>query len=288
MEELGFEIDNYYNSWTSKCIEISPTKCAINRELRIRLINRVLFSDTSIKPYSNWNRLINTDNAKYEFLYPDEQLGKCFCGRNDIKYINIWERDGIKLIVGSECTTNFDGMKERIKEENDRLKTCVSCGNGKHYSDILCKPCIKLKEKLELLKLHTEIKRCQDERVRIEKEKQLNLKLEADRIINEKKLEADRIINEKKLEADRIINEKKEADRIINEKKEADRIINEKKEADRIINEKKEADRIETENKKIKDYERLGGLKLKNGNYCGFTFLRICSTRENHIIEKKN
>ena len=235
MEELGFEIDNYYNSWTSKCIEISPTKCAINREHRIRLINKVLFSDTSIKPYSNWNRLINTDNAKYDFLYPDEHLGKCFCGRDDIKYIHIWERDGIKLIVGSECTTNFEGMKERIKEENDKLKTCVGCGNGKHYFLTLCKPCIKLKEKLELLKQQTEIKRRQNELVRIEKEKQLKLKLEADRIINEKKLEADR---------------------------------------------------IETENIKIKDYERLGSLKLKNGNYCGFTFLRMCSTRENHIIEK--
>ena len=143
MEELGFEIDNYYNSWTSKCIEISPTKCAINREHRIRLINKVLFSDTSIKPYSNWNRLINTDNAKYDFLYPDEHLGKCFCGRDDIKYIHIWERDGIKLIVGSECTTNFEGMKERIKEENDKLKTCVGCGNGKHYAGTLCSKCDK-------------------------------------------------------------------------------------------------------------------------------------------------
>ena len=69
-------------------------------------------------------------------------------------YHYIYYRDTVRIIIGSQCIKMFDGMTERIKEENDKLKTCVKCGKAKKYNGTLCAKCIadeireeKLKEK---------------------------------------------------------------------------------------------------------------------------------------------
>ena len=142
MKALNFMIDPMVDAWTTPTSEKCNKQCAINREARIREINRVLFDDVSDKPYSNWTFIRDKSTNKRVIINIGNTINQCFCG-HEIENISIWERDCIRLVVGSECEKNFEGFEERMNEENKVFKTCQQCGGGKHYLGTLCSKCDK-------------------------------------------------------------------------------------------------------------------------------------------------
>jgi hypothetical protein len=142
-EEMMKQIDGIcYNAeaegWSAIVEETDTKKCAIDRNKLIVLINERCFRDKNKdKPFDKWTRFVEegTNVAKKECSHV-----LCLCGY-DIKYYYIYYRDTVRIIIGSQCINMFDGMTERIKEENDKLKTCVKCGKGKLYKGTLCAKC---------------------------------------------------------------------------------------------------------------------------------------------------
>jgi len=142
-EEMMKQIDGIcYNAeaegWSAIVEETDTKKCAIDRNKLIVLINERCFRDKNKeKPFEKWTRFIEegTNGIK------ECSNILCLCGQ-DIMYHYIYYRDTVRIIIGSQCVKTFDGMTERIKEENEKLKTCVKCGKGKSYKGTLCAKCI--------------------------------------------------------------------------------------------------------------------------------------------------
>jgi len=180
MVQLNFELDPTVNAWTTTISESCNKQCAINRESRIREINKVLFDDLSDKPYLNWR--FTRDKRTNRRVIIEDTLSQCFCG-HVIENVGIWERDCIRLIVGSECEKKFEGFEDYMKEENDVFKTCQQCGGRKHYEGTLCSKCEK-----KCIICKTNNKSIGD-----------NCKLCNNKIEMKNKLEADRIKKEKEI-----------------------------------------------------------------------------------------
>tara|TARA_R110000868_G_scaffold44786_2_gene149172 strand:+ start:125 stop:745 length:621 start_codon:yes stop_codon:yes gene_type:complete len=163
MLNMNFVIDPSYNAWTTAQEEQSPLICAENREKRIRDINKRIFNDDSEKPFNEWKIVRNADNSwkiKVDADYRTERIGhsQCFCSA-EIAEVAIFVREGLRLVVGCVCLSHFTGMKERIQKENAIIKTCIKCGNGKHFKGSLCSKCKNKEEKItvktKLLMLHS-------------------------------------------------------------------------------------------------------------------------------------
>ena len=257
MRALNFVIDPTVNAWTTPIFEKSCKQCSINRETRIREINATVFNDYSEKPYLNWAFTRNNKTNKRMIITIEDTTNHCFCGM-EINRLTIWERDGIRLVVGSECEKNFEGIADRIKEENEVFRTCERCGKGKNYGGTLCSKCnhkcIKCIENNKYISFD-ECKGC-------------HFQMELDKLEQDYPDEVRRIIVEYDIEKPSI--------KMIDEIKYLPQNA-------KILKLKLEAERIETETKKRIEYERIGKTIIQNGKYSNFTFLKVCERDENYI-----
>lgn len=151
-EEMKSVLEYTNGSFYARFKEDCTMKCALNRSIRIRLINEVLFADENGKGFAKW-----IDHKEMSCFAPCDVL--CICGQHLTAESYYVARKHpllgiVRACIGGTCIQQLDVLHETTTYEqiNNFRMTCSNCGKRKNKVDQVCKKCFDERELAAYLK----------------------------------------------------------------------------------------------------------------------------------------